>query len=192
MPTQLERIREAIKREHPGMAKSRTYAIATSALKKRLNLGPGKATEEEMARAAHEKTAGPILRWTLEKTKSAIKKNKKEKPIMDKISSFEHGFFGELEKIGQGYTPQPSFGARHPGLTTAGGAVLGGALGSQAGRIGALAGMDPRHAAILQIAGGAAGTLGGGYLGYRHARKRQQQFLRGSPEGKTLRKAPIS
>ena len=113
MPAELEHIREVLRREHPGMAKSRTFAIATSAFKKSHGIH-GKTTEGEMARAAHEKTAGPILRWTLERAKRAIKKNEKEEPTMDKISSFEHGFFGELGKIAEEtYMP---FATRHPAV----------------------------------------------------------------------------
>ena len=45
MPAELEKIREAIKRENPGMSEDRTYAIATHAFKQKHNI-KGKTTEE--------------------------------------------------------------------------------------------------------------------------------------------------
>ena len=57
MPAELENIRRAIKREHPGMSKSRSFAIATSAFKKKHGIC-GKTTEEEMAAKAKEAGMG--------------------------------------------------------------------------------------------------------------------------------------
>jgi len=106
----------------------------------------------------------------------------------EKVSAFEEGFFDELEKIGATYAAQPSFAARHPGWTTAGGAGLGWLAGGVPGTVGWLAGMKPEHAMILDVLGRAGGAIGGGYLGYRHAKKRQRQFAQGSPEAISFRK----
>lgn len=142
MPAIVERIRKAIHREHPGMAKSRTYAIATSAAKKKLGIR-GHTTEGEMMRAAHEKTAqgrpgfggGPYAAGPGGKCVCTSCGHEQEhvagescrskkcpkcgasmaRKGFEKVSAFEEGFYDELEKIGKAKTKKElTWAYRHP------------------------------------------------------------------------------
>lgn len=161
MPEELERIKNKIKAKNPSMPESSAWAIATNAWKRKHNIPVNKKiTEEEMER-------------------------------IEKSSVFWGGFSDELEKIAAEtqWTTKPSFSARHPILTTIGGAYLGSSVGALPGQLLYL--MAPSHpyfALGTAALGSTLGTLAGGYLAYQHAQKRKMQYLQGRPEGMALRK----